>query len=417
MEDERQAGKEVAGDDDFRYASLPKQDMIGTKGQLNDKGEYTKGEEEDDLSYLGEENDEKERDKQVEAAREDQSGVSEEAEWDDSALKNAAKEIREIQRKGQEERKDGKDLTVESDKKSQLGAQKDDKGAKLEDQRNDDTGKALRKNPYIQSSQKKEDKDKKAQEVSLRNDDGKATPIKSNKTNGRQTKGKGQAPIDDKTEVDSGEASVAMFWQSNIKTSQTQTSTRRDLRQAMEGIQLPVFRGMLPRKYLFRYNLKLQVPASEDPVAALIQAAKAFWAQMVETDKTAALVPWAEEHQQENPLLLSLTRFPTTLGALKKYFSWAQPNTKGQMLYVSILMVHNIPYDEIMENIRWWLSERKFGLWKWQVQLETVKPIGYLLYSTRMLEPEYMKQVVEEAANQHKKACKFGQKLELGFQW
>jgi hypothetical protein len=46
-----------------------------------------------------------------------------------------------------------------------------------------------------------------------------------------------------------------------------------------------------------------------------------------------------------------------------------------------------------------------------------VKPVGYLLYSTRALQPEYMKELVERAANGHKKARTFGQKLELGFRW
>jgi hypothetical protein len=243
------------------------------------------------------------------------------------------------------------------------------------------------------------------------------TPIKSNKTKGGQTKQNEQAAKEVKAEIDSEEESVTTIQQSNTKPSPKQTSPKRDLRHASEGIQLPVFRGTLPRKYLFRYDLKIQVPASEDPVAALIQTTKAFWAQMMEIDKTAALAPWAEEHQHDNPVLLSLTRFPTTLSILKKYFARAQPNTKGQTLYVSILMAHNQSFDEIMENIRWWLSERKAGLWKRQVQSETVKPVGYLLYSTRALEPEYMKQVVEEAANRHKKAEKLGKKIELGFRW
>jgi hypothetical protein len=103
------------------------------------------------------------------------------------------------------------------------------------------------------------------------------------------------------------------------------------------------------------------------------------------------------------------------LGIFKKYFSRAQPNTKGQTLYVSILMAHNSPIEEIMENNWWWLSEKKFGLWKRQVQSETVNPIGYLLYSTRALEPEHMKQVVEEAVNRHKKAQKVRGKLDLDF--
>jgi hypothetical protein len=80
-------------------------------------------------------------------------------------------------------------------------------------------------------------------------------------------------------------------------------------------------------------------------------------------------------------------------------------------------MAHNESFEEIMENIWWWLGEHKFGLWKRQVQSENVKSIGYLLYSTRALEPEYMKQVVEEAANAHEKARKLRQRIELGFRW
>ena len=90
---------------------------------------------------------------------------------------------------------------------------------------------------------------------------------------------------------------------------------------------------------------------------------------------------------------------------------------RGQTLYVSILMAHNMPFSDIMENVQWWLSEKNFGLWKQQVQSETVKTIGYLLYSTHLLEPEYMKQIVEKAVNKHRQAHRYGKKLELGFRW
>jgi hypothetical protein len=236
------------------------------------------------------------------------------------------------------------------------------------------------------------------------------TPTKDNTMKVKEGKAKVQGLFGAKMETDSSNESVAMIPQSNLKPHMIQSPWH-----AVEGLKLPIFRGTLPRKYLYRYNLKLQVLASKDPVAVLIQAAKAFWGQMMETDKMVALAPYAQEHQQDNPLLLSLAKFPTMLSMLKKYFTRAQPNTKRQMLYVSILMAHNIPYDEIMENIWWWLSEKKCGLWKQQVQSKTVKPVGYLLYSTRALEPEYMKELVERAINQHKKARKFGQKLELGF--
>ena len=63
------------------------------------------------------------------------------------------------------------------------------------------------------------------------------------------------------------------------------------------------------------------------------------------------------------------------------------------------------------------MSEKKFGLWKRQVQSETVKMIGYLLYSTQSLEPEYMKQIVEREVNKYRSAHKYGKRLELGFWW
>ena len=224
-----------------------------------------------------------------------------------------------------------------------------------------------------------------------------------------------QSQTDSDTKLDAG--STATIHQSNAKSGNTPTSPTRTLQQATEGVSLPVFCGTLPRKYLYRYDLKLQVPASEDAVSALLQMAKAFWVQILATDNNAVLVPWLEEHQHESPLLTSPMKFPTTLGNFKKYFSRAQPNTHGQTLYVSILMAHNMPFSDIMENIWWWLSEKNFGLWKWQVQSETVKTIGYLLYSTCSLEPENMKQIVEKAVNKHKQAHRYGKKLELGFRW
>ena len=164
--------------------------------------------------------------------------------------------------------------------------------------------------------------------------------------------------------------SIATIHQSNARLGISpcmggnSTNNPQTLQQATEGVSLPVFHNTLPRKYLYWYDLKLQVPASEDAVATLLQVTKAFWAQILSTDDKAALVPWTEEHQHELPLLTSLEKFPSTLGNLRKYFSWAQPNIRGQTLYVSILLGHNMPFLDIMENVWWWLSEKKFGLWK-----------------------------------------------------
>jgi hypothetical protein len=241
---------------------------------------------------------------------------------------------------------EGKDSEVESKRSVKLAVQEENEEEKLEEWRSGGASAVARKNPYVRNIQKKGDEYRKASGK----EDAFATPTKDNTTKAKGGKVKEQRLAGAKGEMDSGDESVATIPQSNIKPNLIQ-SPRKDLRQAVEGLKLPIFQGTLPRKYLYQYDLKLQVPASEDPVAALIQVAKAFWAQMIETDKMVALAPYAQEHQQDNPLLLSLAKFPTTLSVLKKYFTRAQPNTEGQILYVSILMAHNTPYDEIMENI------------------------------------------------------------------
>jgi hypothetical protein len=50
--------------------------------------------------------------------------------------------------------------------------------------------------------------------------------------------------------MDSGDELVAMIPQSNLKPNLIQ-SPRKDLRQVVEGLKLPIFRGTLPRKYQY----------------------------------------------------------------------------------------------------------------------------------------------------------------------
>jgi hypothetical protein len=158
--------------------------------------------------------------------------------------------------------------------------------------------------------------------------------------------------------VSSDDDSVATQLQSNAAKGSSNDKESRSLLQAKEGIDLPVFRGTLPRQYLYRYDIKLQIPESCDAVAMLVQVAKNFWTQILAVDKSAVLVPWATDHQMDGSLVTSLTKFPNLLSTFRKYFPRTNPNIKGMTLYTSMLMAHNLPYEDIMENIRWWLNEK-----------------------------------------------------------
>ena len=62
--------------------------------------------------------------------------------------------------------------------------------------------------------------------------------------------------------------------------------------QAEEGgVAHLIFQNTLPQKYLYRYILKLQIPASKYTAKTMLQVAKAFWYKVLKTDRAVALVP------------------------------------------------------------------------------------------------------------------------------
>ena len=85
-------------------------------------------------------------------------------------------------------------------------------------------------------------------------------------------------------------------------------------------------------------------------------------------------------------------------------------------MYTSLMLGHDMPFEEIKENLDWWLQENKFALWKRQLQAETTKTVGFLLYSMRTLEPDYMKMLLEETVNDDIQAEDYDY-IELGVCW
>jgi hypothetical protein len=117
--------------------------------------------------------------------------------------------------------------------------------------------------------------------------------------------------------------------------------------------------------------------------AAIIQVVQGFWFQVKETDNRAVLVPWAAEHLGEHPLVTKMADFLMALMTFRKYFPRAQPRSEGLTLYTSILMAHDVSFEDMTENIGWWMKERNFGLWRRSIQAEVVKQdsgISLVLY-------------------------------------
>jgi hypothetical protein len=96
-EEDKSSGEKVSTDDER-----------GMEAWLTYK-ERVKKAEDDDLSYLGEDDGEGEKEKQQEAEGNDHPDVSEEEEWDDTDLEKEAQGTKEMQRMGKKESQEGEE--------------------------------------------------------------------------------------------------------------------------------------------------------------------------------------------------------------------------------------------------------------------------------------------------------------------
>jgi hypothetical protein len=165
-------------------------------------------------------------------------------------LEREAQEIKENPKKEVAKTVEGEDTTGKTKRGDKGAVKANQASAETARKAIEDTKRELMRNPYFKSAKEKVDRREKEQESSLTKEEEFVTLVKSNKKKGKLVKSEVQVASEDNTDDDSGEESVATVQQSNIKTHPTQVSPKQDLQHAIEGIQLPVFRGMLPQRYL-----------------------------------------------------------------------------------------------------------------------------------------------------------------------
>jgi len=66
---------------------------------------------------------------------------------------------------------------------------------------------------------------------------------------------------------------------------------------------------------------------------------------------------------------------------------------------MSFLMAHNTLFEDIKEEVGWRWKEIKCMIWGRQCQAEYMKSVGYFLYSTRTMEPEFLQEKLTMITN------------------
>lgn len=146
-----------------------------------------------------------------------------------------------------------------------------------------------------------------------------------------------------------------------------------------------------------RIGLKLAIPASAEPLAAVQKALKSMLKQIWEADPKACIIPWRENDQGMRRICKE-EDIPTELEELKKYLSrfWTpKPNKEGKQ-YPFLWLGHDEPLRDINLKIQPWLRQTGQGVYRHNLQCEDWSEIGWFLYSDRDMDIGALMDEIEE---------------------
>jgi len=138
------------------------------------------------------------------------------------------------------------------------------------------------------------------------------------------------------------------------------------------------------RAYAVKYDVRIKVPAADDPVEATRQALMLILAKLQSIDKNIIIYPWKDDDRwQRIPVLAKPEDFPTMLLNLRIYVHRLYLHLDGGTCYPQIFFGFMDKPSAVMENIGWWFKSTDQGMWQMTLQkAEETTCMGWLLYST-----------------------------------
>ena len=145
-----------------------------------------------------------------------------------------------------------------------------------------------------------------------------------------------------------------------------------------------------------RYDLKVKVSPNANFADKELMAKYSEWfAELQEADPKAMLRPWYRS-DSSLPYITQATSFPASFAPFKKYFNRAQPLSKGGYSYCTIFAGTSLTFEEIGDEMNWWLRQESHGWWERPVQAEKVATIGWLLYSTISMNTASLTPIIQD---------------------
>ena len=152
------------------------------------------------------------------------------------------------------------------------------------------------------------------------------------------------------------------------------------------------------RRHIWRYEMKVNVPAPQDGENSLETIRGKFidfFENLSQADNKLILFPYRSSDFTSG----SITKWeelPDSSVILKKYLNGLRPKPKGGDIYVNVLLGHSKEFTCIQEDCEFFIQAQKAGIFKKQLACEDVMSVGHLLYSLRSINVEDYKQAFWE---------------------
>jgi hypothetical protein len=167
------------------------------------------------------------------------------------------------------------------------------------------------------------------------------------------------------------------------------------------------------RTFIHRFDLRIQIKAtdSEEECEKLLQKQLHLFSSIVLQANESALIPPYLKLDRESAGFKDLSmKYQVSdikgFSQVKRYFSRLFPRPEGGQYYCNVIIALTNGVVWVTENIKRSLQDNKIGLWKCPTDCEQVSEVGWLLYSTRLQDPERISNMLSKITNE-----------EIGVRW
>jgi len=154
--------------------------------------------------------------------------------------------------------------------------------------------------------------------------------------------------------------------------------------------------------YVFWVSLQLPIPLNPtNPMAAVYDALKDFVAHMAEEDPQFVIFPYHLSNHESikdlPPPIETTDDLPDNIDEWLDYFPQAKLCVTGSDTYMALLIGLSILLPKLVKNLSTWMRNKQFGIWKAYLQSEQPTSLGWLLFSTQMMDVELLREAILEA--------------------